>query len=317
MSHNQTSAPKRALVLGCGAVAGGAWTIAALASVRRQLNWDPASADLLVGTSVGAVIAALLASGVSLDRLLAAQNNEPEDGCVWNHDTDSGGRLPPWPQWRFTSTALMRKALNREVRPLTGVCGLLPRGRTDMSGFERLIQSASADRWPEKKLWLMAVDAARGERRAFGRDAADAAQIPLSQAVCASYAVPGCCPPVAIQGATYLDGGIVSPVSADLLVQEDIDEVILLVPMASREPGASGGLINAVERYVRRGMTALVDREEAMLRAAGKRVIRIEPNADDLRAFGWNLLDPARRQGVFETALMTSPNTVADAIVRA
>lgn len=307
---------KRALVLGCGAVAGGAWTIAALASVRKQLDWEPATADLLVGTSVGAVIAALLASGVSLDRLIAAQNNQPDDGCVWHHETDSGGKLPPWPQWRLTSGALVRKALNREVRPLTGVCGILPRGRTDMSGFVRLIQTASADQWPAAKLWLMAVDAQSGERRAFGRGSDDAA-IPLSQAVCASYAVPGCCPPVSIQGHTYLDGGIVSPVSADLLVNEDIDEVIMLVPMASREPGRSGGVINAVERYVRRGMTALVNREEAMLCAAGKRVIRIEPNADDLLAFGWNLLDPGRRQGVFDTALMTSPNTVARAIAEA
>lgn len=309
--------PERALVLGCGAVAGGAWTIAALDAVRRQLNWDPAQASLIVGTSVGAVIAALLASGVSLDRLLAAQRNEADADCVWNHETDSGGKFPPWPQWRLTSGALVKKALNREVRPLTGVCGLLPRGRTDMSGFERLIRSASADQWPDKKLWLMAVDAASGERRAFGRQAEDTQQIPLSRAVCASYAVPGCCPPVAVQGSTYLDGGIVSPVSADLLVNEDIDEVIMLVPMASRQPGRSGGMINAVERYVRRGMTALVDREEAMLRAAGKRVIRIEPNEDDLHAFGWNLLDPGRRQTIFDTAQMTAPATVARAIAEA
>jgi NTE family protein len=319
--------PKRALVLGCGAVAGGAWSIAALQAVSKQLNWNPADADILVGTSVGAVLAALLASGVSLERLVAAQNNEPQHGCYWNHATDSGGKLPPWPQWKFSGPALFKKALNREVSLLTGLCGILPRGRTDMSGFVRLIQSASAgDLWPQtlqagqqtqKKLWLMAVDAKTAERRAIGSQADDFTQVPLSRAVCASYAVPGCCPPVNIQGNTYLDGGIMSPASADLLVNEDVDEVIIIAPMASRWPGKAGSLFNAVERYARKGMTRIVDREEAMLRAAGKRVIRIEPNEDDLHAFGWNLLDPARRQGVFDTALLTTPATVAQAIAMA
>src|SRR5690606_14464289 len=107
------------------------------------------------------------------------------------------------------------------------------------------------------------------------------------------------------------------PTSAYWLLTEDIEEEIVLAPMASREPGRAGGIFNAVERYARRGMTRIVDREEAMLRAAGKRVIRIEPNADDLRAFGWNLLDPRRREAIFTTALMTTPNTVAKALERA
>ena len=178
--------PKRALVLGCGAVAGGAWSIAALASVRQQLNWDPAQADLLVGTSVGAVLAALLAAGVSLDRLLAAQNNQPDSRCVWNHDTDSGGAWPALPTLRLTAPALLRKALKGEVSALAGLCGILPQGRTDMTGFVRLIQAASGDRWPQKNLWLMTVDARTGERRALGRQTEDQHNIALAQAVCAS-----------------------------------------------------------------------------------------------------------------------------------
>ena len=320
--NTPVNTPRRALVLGCGAVAGGAWTIAALQSLRQQLNWEPGDAELLVGTSVGAVIAALLACGVSLDQLIAAQQTDEvrnaQNEPIWNHRHDSGGALPPWPKWRLTAPALIKKALNREVRPLTGFCGLLPSGQTDMSAFKRLITQAAApfsaqQYWPDKKLWLMAVDAQTAQRRALGREASDRQAINLADAVCASYAVPGCCPPVDLQGRRYLDGGIVSPVSADLLVNEAIDEVIVLAPMASRQPGKAGGVFNAVERYVRRGMTSIVDREEAILRAAGKRVIRVEPNEDDLRAFGWNLLDPERRQAIFDTALLTTPGSVATA----
>lgn len=61
--------PRRGLVIGCGGVLGGAWSIAALDSVRHALDWDPREAEILVGTSAGAVLVALLGAGVSVDRL--------------------------------------------------------------------------------------------------------------------------------------------------------------------------------------------------------------------------------------------------------
>jgi NTE family protein len=64
---------KRALVLGCGGVAGAAWTIATLAELERQLGWDARDADILVGTSSGAVVAALLAARVSVKRMVLSQ----------------------------------------------------------------------------------------------------------------------------------------------------------------------------------------------------------------------------------------------------
>ena len=68
---NNTPSPRRALVLGCGGVAGGAWSIAALHHLEQKLDWDARDADILIGTSAGAVLATLLGSGVSVDQLLA------------------------------------------------------------------------------------------------------------------------------------------------------------------------------------------------------------------------------------------------------
>jgi NTE family protein len=85
--------PKRALVLGCGAVAGAAWMIPALAQVRQQLNWNPEEADIFIGTSVGAVLVSLMAGGISLDDLIASQEEDLTDNKyrnIWNHDKDSG-----------------------------------------------------------------------------------------------------------------------------------------------------------------------------------------------------------------------------------
>ncbi len=328
----EKNAKKRALVLGCGAVAGAAWMIPALAQVRQQLNWNPEEADIFIGTSVGAVLVSLLAGGVSLDDLIASQ----EEDCngrykkIWNHDKDSGPWYPPMPTFKFTARTLFTKMRRGELSALTGWVGLLPRGGFNMQPFIRLINRVKSDEnkstenkstenkrksWvAHKHCWLIAVDSETGERKAFGRDLQELTTVDLSEAVCASYGVPGWCPPVDINGRTYIDGGVVSPCSADLLIDTDIDEVIMLVPMSSTNPDKPWSLFKKAERKVRKGMTAIVDKEVARLKAAGKKVIRIEPNADDLTAIGYNMMDPRRRRLVYSTSKRTSELNVKQAI---
>lgn len=307
MSKKKASQPiNRGLVLGCGGVAGGAWTIAALDALQKQLDWDPREAAVISGTSVGAVLAALLGAGVSVDRLMACQRGDDDAACVWNHAVDSGPAFPPRPKLGFTAANLALKGLRGEVPALVALCGLAPAGGFDMTPFRHLIDSVvPAGEWaPREGIWVMAVENRSGERVAFGRNDAPAAA--LNDAVCASYGVPGWCPPVSIGGHDYIDGGVVSPTSADFLLQTDVDEVIVLAPMASSKPDAPRSRLARIERRVRRGMTRIVDREVAMLEAAGKRVIRLEPNAEDLQAIGYNMMDPARRLTVFNTALETT-----------
>lgn len=309
------SAParKRALVLGCGGVAGAAWSIAVLDELQRELAWDARSADVLVGTSAGAVLAALLAGGVSVERMMASERGDAAD-CVWNHDTDTGGALPPLPAAALTSFSLVMKGMRGDLNPFTAALGALPRGRADMRPFMNLIDSVvPAGEWaPHPATWIMVVDAASGARVALGRD--DAPFVPLNSAVCGSYAVPGWCPPVVSGGRTYLDGGIASPASADMLLGSDVEEVIVLAPMASSQPDKPQSPLARVERAARRYMTAIVDREVALLEDAGMRVIRIEPGAEDLEAIGFNMMDPRRRLHVFETAQRTAPAAVRAAL---
>lgn len=301
---------KRALVLGCGGVAGAAWSIAALANLEQQLGWDARDADILIGTSAGAVLAALLAAGTPVSRLLASQRDELPD-CIWDHDTATGGALPPLPGMSFSGLSLLRRGLRGEIAPLTALTGVLPRGRADMAPFMALIDSVvpSGEWAPHPNAWMVVVDQHSGERVALGRH--DAPAMPMNLAVCASYAVPGWCPPVAWQGRTYLDGGIASPTSADMLLAADVDEAIVLAPMASRQPDAPRAPWARIERRVRRYMTAIVDREVKALEQAGIRVIRLEPEAEDLRAIGFNMMDPARRRQVFHTALRTTQRQLA------
>lgn len=313
MADARSGQKKRALVLGCGGVAGAAWSIATLAALQHQLNWDPREADVLIGTSAGAVLAALLAAGVGVDRMLASQRGDAAD-CRWNHDTDTGGALPPLPDLHFTGLQLALKGFRGGVSALTAVTGALPRGSADMQPFVNLIDSVvPAGSWaPHPATWIMAVDAGSGERVAFGRS--DAPKIPLNLAVCASYGVPGWCPPVPWQGHSYIDGGVASPTSADMLLDSGVGEVIVLAPMASSIPDHPRSPLARIERRVRRYMTGIVDREVQQLESAGIRVLRLEPGPSDLAAFGYNMMDPARRRLVFATALNTAPLTVRTAL---
>lgn len=310
---NTPSSPRRGLVLGCGGVAGGAWSIAALHQLEQQLGWDCRNAEVLIGTSAGAVLAALLGSGISVDQLLACQQGT-SNHCQWNHDTDTGGALPPLPGARFTGKSLVMKGLRGEVSPLTAICGALPAGQFDMHAFRKLINDAANGKdWVEHPAtWIMAVDTETGKRIPFGKGGAPRASI--MDAVCASYGVPFWCPPVTVDNRTYIDGGVASPVSADFLVDSAVDEVIVLAPMASRQPDKPWHPFEKIERGVRRYMTSVVDREVAALEKAGKKVIRIEPVAEDLRAFGYNMMDPARRKKVLKTALSTTQHTVSLAL---
>jgi NTE family protein len=311
--------PRRALVLGCGAVAGAAWMIPALAQVREQLNWNPEEADIFVGTSVGAVLVSLMAGGVSLNALIASQEEQPPADKykkIWDHDKDSGLWHPPIPTFKFTSRHLYKKMRRGELAAITGWVGLLPQGSLDMTPFIKLINRVkNVDAWVNhENCWLIAVDHESGERKAFGRDKSELGQVDLSQAVCTSYAVPGWCPPIEIKGRTYIDGGVVSPCSADMLVDTDIDEVIMLVPMASTKPDKPWHWFKKIERKVRESMTKIVDKEVALLQAAGKKVIRIEPTEKDLKAFGYNMMDPRRRRLVYSTSQETSAWNVKQAI---
>lgn len=311
---SSTRKPKRALVLGCGAVAGAAWMIPALAQVREQLQWNPEEADIFIGTSVGAVLVSLMAGGITLNDLIASQEGQHQN--IWNHDKDSGPWYPPLPTFKFTAPQLFKKMRKGDLNSLTGWAGLLPQGGFDMTPFIKLIDRVKATEGIHKgwvdhdNCWLVCVDDQTGERKAFGRDRSELKNINLSQAVCASYGVPGWCPPVIIDNRTYIDGGIVSPCSADMLVNTDIDEVIMLVPMACSNPDKPFSILEKVERKVRKGMTAIVDKEVELLKAAGKSVIRIEPTEDDLKAFGYNMMDPRRRERVYAASQKSSPNNI-------
>lgn len=300
----------RALVIGCGGTLGFAWTAAVLAELERQ-GWDPRTAEVLIGTSAGAELVALLGSGVracaidaASDRRVAAHLASP----------DAPGRLPGLPRPWWPGLGLSRAAVRRRVDVLAGLAGLLPRGGGNPHWLVELGDALETrNGWTKHPAtWLVAADARTGERIALGHP--DAPTTTLGTAIAASWAIPGWFPPVEVDGHQLLDGGTVSPTSADLLLPEvaagRVDEVVVVAPMSSHGGAPAKGAAR-IERLLRHPMTRRVDREVAALRAAGARVSRIEPTRADLDAMGANFMDAARLDDVRTTARRSAPSLVS------
>ncbi|ARF80144.1 hypothetical protein B6264_15570 [Kitasatospora aureofaciens] len=347
-------APRRGLVLGGGGMLGAAWTVGALCAVEEVTGLRPGETDLLLGTSAGAILAALLAGGVPPEQLRDHQRGlavteGPLAGVAFDYETAVGGALPQRPRAGIGSPDLLRDAVRhpREYPLLTMVSAMAPHGRGSLAPVGELVRGLfGPGGWPAPgssgptaagvapsaaaaPLRVAAVDYRSGHRVVFGDPEAPA--VAVADAVMASCAIPGWFAPVRLDGSAYVDGGCWSATSADLLLGRGLDEVYVLAPMALRlgpRPERSdrstlaalrewrardrprGVLAQLVSRY-RRAVTRQLLREAALLRAEGVRVRLLAPTLADLAVMGPNLMDPARRGEVLESALRTSRAALA------
>ncbi|MCW2498342.1 MAG: patatin-like phospholipase family protein [Frankiales bacterium] len=299
---------RRGLVLGAGGVLGAAWTIGALSAVHDDLGWDPREADVLVGTSAGSVLVAALACGISVEELLDHQAGKPDPRIEFDPDTDSGGRLPPLPRpFVGSPRALAHSALRPwKHTPMGALAAALPQGRGSIEPVGRLVDGIlPAGGWaPHPAAWVVAMDYDNGRRVAFGGPGAPAAQ--LRDAVMASCAIPGWYAPVRIGRHRYVDGGVCSPTSVDLIARLGLDEVYVLSPMTSLSYDAPTSVAARIERRFRRIVTRRVVGELKKVAAGGTKVSFLGPTAEDLAVIGANMMDPTRRAAVLETSLRTS-----------
>lgn len=332
------SKPRIGVVLGAGGVLGAAWMAGALGALEERLDRPIRDVDLVVGTSAGSVLAAALRCGVSVEEIVDHQRGStlvalPHLGEI---DRDSGGALPGLPRLRLGSPRLLVSSARapHRVHPWVAASALVPQGRSQHRSLNALVlalvaqAAASAqagvgtasagpdaarphpDWTPHGETWVMAVDYESGRRVAFGRVGAPHA--PLPDAVVASCSIPGWYEPKTIQGRRYVDGGVRSSTSLDLLGRLELDEVFVLAPMASFATDTPRSAPARVERLVRRVITLGLMREARKVEATGARVTVLAPGTEDLAAIGVNLMDPARRQLVLETSLHTSPRALRE-----
>lgn len=311
---------RRGLVLGGGGVLGAAWMVGALAALRDVHGIDPRDCDIIVGTSAGSVLAALLGAGVSVDQLVAHQRGHaltegPLAGFSFDYEKATGPSRPTRPKLLGPGSAKLIGASIRRARrmpPTAVLSGFLPTGTGSLARVGHLVEAITPmGEWsPHENVWIVAMDYADGRRVAFGQ--ADAPTVALSDAVMASCAIPAWFAPVRIDGREYVDGGTWSATNADLVAGQGLDEVYVLAPMVSYHLDRPATLLTRLERRWRLQVTKRCLKEAERVRADGAQVTVVGPGPDDLEAMGGNVMDLPRRIRVLETSLRTSVESMRD-----
>jgi NTE family protein len=301
------------LVLGAGGVMGGAWLTGAIHALGQETGWDPASADRIVGTSAGAMIGSLCASGVPPWFMVAHSAGEVFDGLVdaegrpaAEADRNGGAAfrparaLPPIGpgSWRLALKSISNPGAHT---PGALISGWLPRGVISTEPLRATVRRAVPAGWSEHpSLWVVACDYSTGERVVFGRP--DSPDADLPDAVAASCAIPGFYHPVKIAGRRYVDGGMHSPSNLDVLSGHGLDLVICLNPTSSLARRSSRHPVERLQAFLRSASGRRLSEEARLLREEGTEVVLIQPQARDLDAMGGNLMSRSRRHEVIEVA---------------
>ncbi|WP_055587895.1 patatin-like phospholipase family protein [Streptacidiphilus griseoplanus] len=251
-----------ALVLGGGGPVGGAWLAGVLAGLTDS-GVDPARADVVIGSSAGAVFGTRLLSGVSARELYERQLSGADAvrlpvtaGRTARYLWAALGSRDPQRSTARLARAALRARTGPEADVLSTV-GVLLDGRHD---------------WPARELRIAAVDTLTGQVEAFDSHSG----VTLLEAVAASCAVPVVWPPVQAAGRRWMDGG--SRSTANLQLARGYRRVLAVVPL----PRAVGPHPSAAQ-------------QAAELSADGAGVALLTPDRAARRAMGRNMVDDARR----------------------
>ena len=271
-----------------GGSAGNAWEIGVIAGLFED-GLDVARADLIVGTSAGATVAAQITSAARPDELLARILTPagPKGSRSAGSDRRHGSPAPT-ADFMATSTAIIASALDpADMRRRMGAAALARDPAMDAAAQSQWRATVAArlpaHDWPEQRVLITAVDAHTGEPIVFDRDSG----VELVDAVAASCANGFGVAPYGIGDRRYIDGGYRRNENADLA--SGYERVLVLSPFSGR-----------TRHPVAWGMQLAAQIEE--LRAGGSATEAVFPDARSLDAFGANMMDlstrpPAARAG--------------------
>jgi NTE family protein len=215
-------------------------------------GWEPNDAEVLIGTSSGAFVGAMVrGEALHLDAFTGTGETEDEihewlNGYLYTRGAPRGAI-------RWIRRGLLPAIRHPSLHVALGSPGIY---RTD--GLQRWVADAVgpiAHGWPEKSTAMVAYDVRDRSRVPFGTEAAP--ETTLAEAVAASAAVPFVYEPVRIHDRWYADGGMGSGTSADLLLAhpEPLDLVIIVAPFAATAPRSGGRMYE--DMFDRAGRKAL------------------------------------------------------------
>jgi len=241
-----------ALALAGGGVIGGMYEVGALAALEERLNGSVRAFDIYVGCSAGSVVCSLLAGGVrasdiyhileeDLDDPINFRRNAVFASDAFRRACGRVGRLI----WAFGKSAIRGRGSIPDM--LARAERDMPPGFFSLDALEQYLRAAFASRGlsnafaeREPTLLIPAIDLNTAERVVFGAGALR--DVPISQAVAASSAIPGFFDPYPINGRDYVDGGTGFSGHADLAAEAGADVVFVVNPLVPNIHGGDGSM---------------------------------------------------------------------------
>ena len=267
-----------ALILGGGGPVGEAWESGVIAGLAEK-GIDLSRADLIIGTSAGAIVGARLASRMPPSDLINAAL-APSDGRPPGQ-SDQRSSSPP-PDLSFLAGKLQEmdtgKGSQQSIRAEIGEWAQRVRPVISESQFVASYHRRFPKKeWPGRAYECISVEAANGALRVWSGSSG----VPLAVAVASSCALPGVFAPVTINGHRYIDGGVRSVTNADLA--RGCKTAVVLAPTM----GTNDALAKSFTRPL--------NGELRTLRDSGCKVELIVPDDASLKAFGATLGDENHR----------------------
>jgi NTE family protein len=303
-------------------VTGAVWEIGALRALEELLERSVLDLDLYVGVSGGAFVSALLAAGISPREMYDEATGRPQGRGMpplfrlGLGDVLARSRQAPGVLFRALVEALPGRNGSLSDAALS-LFELLPAGLLDSSGVreslaEILSRRGVADDFAAlvRPLRVVAVDLDRGDAVAFG--AKGRRDVPVSQAVQASAALPGLYRPVRIGGRDYVDGGVKKTAHVNLAIGEGASLVICINPMVPLRndgtrrplpgPLSGRGVAYVLDQALRIMLHGRMEYGLERYRAEHPEVdiLLLQPDPEDLRMFRYNILRYGARQVVAE-----------------
>ncbi|MBI3622250.1 MAG: patatin-like phospholipase family protein [Nitrospirae bacterium] len=238
---------KTALVLAGGGFPGFMYEIGCLTAMDEifEPGFNVNQFDIYVGASAGSAIASLIANGVRPREIFDAILNDTVSPYNFKRENIYS--------FGYQETWLLFKRLMRTVPPLVryfvrrrasfSMLDLvymlqenLPSGIFTLKNFDAYLADFFARegrtndfRKLRRQLYIPAVDIDRGRYDVFGEAGYD--DVPISQAVIASSAMPIVFQPVTIKGRDYMDGGVGKVAYMDVAINHGAELMLVLNPV--------------------------------------------------------------------------------------
>ncbi|MET0663128.1 MAG: patatin-like phospholipase family protein [Ilumatobacteraceae bacterium] len=296
---------------------GGAMAIGISAGILmalKEAGLDVADAAAAIGTSAGSTVAADVQLGVPLDEIAARVcTDRPLDVDDHADDaTDIRAPLATTPAWRtgpvhgrraVGSTGVLTRAMSPVRVPLPEPPGFLrrsfPGGLLSLGESHDWASEFYPEAWPDRRVCAVASDVDSGRRVMLEADPAEGTpRATLRRALQASCAIPGLYPPVRVDGARLVDGGIRSATNLDLAARLP-SRAVLAVSAITYDPSDPP---SGPGRLLRMWPNRTVLREVGYLRRLGHEVLLLRPGRVALELAGTTLFSGRITSDLVEAA---------------